>query len=83
MKTALGLGLVGLFATGLAFAGELSLAKAQGWYCISESPSGMQSSGHIGYGHGKTRAESARKAVEACRLDGGFSACGAAQCFRE
>ena len=68
---------------GIANAGELSLSQTHGWYCVSESPGGMQSSGHIGYGHGRTRTESARKAVESCRLDGGFSACGAAQCFRE
>src|SRR5690242_20099533 len=52
------------------------------WYCVSESPSNMQSSGEIGYGHGRTRAEAASKAIEACGRNGAFG-CGAAQCFPE
>jgi hypothetical protein len=56
--------------------------KNSRWYCVSESPSNPQSSGHIGYGHGRTRAESAGRAIEDCTRNGGFG-CGAAQCFPE
>ncbi len=85
---------LGLLITGIARAApsQTSMTEARywdagkvqnsRWYCVSESPSNMQSSGEIGYGHGRTRAEAASRAIEACGRNGAFG-CGAAQCFRE
>lgn len=89
----LGFLIAGSFAGGMAYATQESIQdspvtqiqyKPPGshWYCVSESPNNMQSSGHIGYGHGVTRAQAARRAVEACGRDGGFE-CGAPECWPE
>jgi hypothetical protein len=91
--------ILGLFLSGIAYAGqqqrvyEFSLEEqycanrvhiqSSHWYCVAESPGNMQSSGHIGYGHGKTCKKSARRAIEACQIDGGFGQCGNLECFPE